>query len=215
MAYSRSTTINGKIVYFNYNPATLFDKVQMLSQYHSLANKDKDGIAPLDSTFSSDHRAYFDDYCREALARFSDVFVKVNHRLTLTHYYYSDGRKQSAYIAVTDYGFVKNSLLHQLDNAIENGIIHYILHRWYTHMGIPKLAELFSGTVASTERLLHESLFQFLRKIYIPVWGVTLRWSSFLCTQQDNFVMTITWSNNICVQGIAGTAYDPGIPSTE
>lgn len=201
MAYYRNTTINGKIITFSYRPSDLFLRAQQLSQYHAVANKDKEGNEPLDITFSDDHREYFDKYCPIAMARISAHFIKVNSRLVIPSYYFS-GSKSTAVITVSDYGFVKDSLLSNLEPKIEDAIVNHVLFQWYMHLGQPKIAELFMGSVVDAENSIQEGMFQFLRRFYIDLYSIRAIWSNFYCEQADNFTMEAVWSNYLCEQAI-------------
>lgn len=205
MSYYRSTTPNGKIITFSYRPADMFEKAQQLSQYHSLANKDKDGNAPLDIVMHEDHKDYFDIYCNIAMAKISEQFIKVNKRLVIPSYYYTSSNingKATATLTVTDNGFAKDSLLSNLDPRIENAIVHHVLYQWYTKIGQPKIAELMLEAILTAELAINQAMAQLLRRYYNP-GGYQIMWGNYLCEQDNNFTMSIAWSNYLCEQGIA------------
>ncbi len=178
----------------------MFLRSQQLSQYHARLNKDKEGNSDLDMVFSEDHREYFDTFCKKALAAIGGIYLKVNKKDVIPYTYFSDGVKEAASITITDNLFVKNSQLSVYDSMIEDAIVNYVLTRWYEHLGVDSLKKYFELPVQGTIIYLTDNLYPFLRKLYIPDWGISIKWSDAICVQLGNFTMSIAWSTPICVQ---------------
>lgn len=200
MAYSRQETQLGKVIYFTYDPTLLFDRAQRLSQYHSSANKDKNGNELIDIAFSSDHKDYFDSWCKKAIENIGSTFIRVNNKMLLPYTYTNDSKEYTASINITDHGFVKDSLLSVIDEVIEKCIVDFILYKWYEHLGVEPLVEKFSGQVNDASFVLRQSLEQFLRKVYITQWLPEMKWDSSICVQAGFSDYSIKWDDEYCVQ---------------
>lgn len=222
MAYSRQETQLGKVIYFTYNPTLLFDRAQQLSQYHSSANKDKNGNELIDIAFSSDNKEYFDSWCRKAIETIGRTFIRVNNKALLPYTYTNDSKDYVASINVTDHGFVKDSLLSVIDEVIEKCIVDFVLYKWYEHLGVEPLVLKFSNQVNDATIVLKQSLEQFLRKVYIVQWFPKMQWSNPLCVQvgfsdytmswddaycvqTSNYLVTARWTEPVCVQDVTNT----------
>jgi hypothetical protein len=114
---------------------------------------------------------------------------------------------------VSDYGFVKDSLLSNLDPKIEDAIVNHVLFQWYMHLGQPKIAELFMGSVVDAENSIQEGMFQFLRRFNIDTYSIRATWSNFYCEQADNFTMEAVWSNYLCEQAVKDWYEYEGLPN--
>lgn len=214
MAYLRTTTDdNQKLILFQYDIPTLFLRVQQVSQYHANANRKSEDV-DLSIFFSPEHFSYFEQYCKDGLGLIASVYVKSNKR---SHTPYSfDTKTNLCSINVSDWGFVKDTLLSTLDREIEDSLINYILQRWYEHLGNHNLKQYFEIEVIRHFRTVKDSLFQFLRKqkpnVYRLYWALPvcsaelaqmeyqMKFSEHLCTQLSNVVMEMKFSEPLCVQ---------------
>lgn len=217
MAYNRQAVSDNrtKLITFYYSPTTLFRKAQMQSQYHANANKDKDGNPNLNLVFSDDHKGYFDSFCTKALETLGATYVKVNHKLDIPYYYFA-GLNEACHIKVTDYGFVKDTLLSVLDEVIEKALVDYVLYKWYKHIGQIELEKSYAEAVDNAVIQLRTELFQFLRKqkpnVFKLYWfdSVCVQnktnyqyqygWDQAVCLQMLNAQMGLRWSEPVCVQ---------------
>lgn len=218
MAYNRQAVSDNrtKLITFYYSPTTLFRKAQMQSQYHANANKDKDGNPNLNLVFSDDHKGYFDSFCTKALETLGATYVKVNHKLDIPYYYFA-GLNEACHIKVTDYGFVKDTLLSVLDEVIEKALVDYVLYKWYKHIGQIELEKSYAEAVDNAVIQLRTELFQFLHKeekftykiqfsfplcvqIVGPSVDRTIKWSDPYCVQNNELEKTIEWSGVYCTQ---------------
>lgn len=220
MAWSKSeTTVYGKVINYTYLPATLFSKAQQLSQYHASANKDKAGNEAIDIAFSSDYQDYFDSFCKKAVEDIGNNFIQVNVRNLNPYVYTRAALTQNAGLAITDHGFVKDSLLSVLDEVIEKAIVDYVLYKWYEHLGVEELKKKYAGLVAEATITIRGYLWQFLRKVYPVIWyplmswtdelcvqagytDFTMKWSEEICVQESNFTVTVKWTDDVCQQEV-------------
>lgn len=218
MAYNRqNTSDNGtRIITFYYTPTSLFRKAQMLSQYHANANKDKEGNPNLDLVLSDDHKEWFDSFCTKAVETLGATYIKVNHKLDIPYYYFSS-LKEACHIKVTDYGFVKDTLLSVLDEVIEKAIVDYVLFKWYDQKAFVDLEKLFGLSFDNAMIHLRTELFQFLRKGERFVYKImfsdaycvqemgtsverSIKWSEPMCVQNNFKDFSIEWSDAYCTQ---------------
>lgn len=214
MAFSRQVSdIYGKMVYFAYDPDVIFLRSQEVSQYHANANKDEKGNLILSTAFSEDHQVYFNQYCRDGLGAIASIFVKVNKR-SLQPFAFTENDK--AELHISDWGFVKDTLLSVLDPAVEDALVNYILLRWYEHLGDDALKKYFQDEYLRYLITIRDSLYQFLRKqkdnIYSEYWTKAIctqiegdnafkqQWSDPVCVQLDSMIFNEKWSDPVCVQ---------------
>ena len=190
----------GAVIYFSYSSTTLFLKAQRISQYFASAQKDKEGNVHIDIALSDDHREYFDNYCRAAFESVGNNFIKVNKKAFVPYTY----TVNVSSINVTDYGFVKDTMLSVIDEIIERALIDYVLYKWYEHLGVTELVKKFSEQFSLATISIQNSLEQFLRKVYIYVYDPTIEWTETICVQEEIYWenKTIEWSDSICVQSV-------------